>query len=220
MLILGLEFSSPQRTVALTDHGAAGSKVLGMVSDEGGRAARPLSLIDALLTRIGVHREAIGCLAVGLGPGSYTGIRGAIALAQGWQLARDVKLTGVSSVECLALQAQESGCAGRVDIVIDAQRHEVYLAQYQIATDLRKVIKPLALAKVEDLRSGSGGTPSILIGPEATRWAPHGRVVFPEAQAVARLAGALLESGGGESLEPIYLRQTSFVKAPPRRDIP
>ena len=47
-------------------------------------------------------REAIEAIAVGLGPGSYTGIRAAIALAQGWQLAREVKTLGVSSVAAMA----------------------------------------------------------------------------------------------------------------------
>ena len=63
-------------------------------------------MIESALRQAGLEREEIECIAVGLGPGSYTGIRAAIALAQGWQLARGVKLLGVSSAECLATQAQ------------------------------------------------------------------------------------------------------------------
>src|SRR5205823_3066289 len=73
-------------------------------------------------------RAEIECVVVGLGPGSYTGIRVAISIAQGWQLARGVKLLGISSVECLAAQAQGEGIKGEINIVIDAQRDEFYLA--------------------------------------------------------------------------------------------
>ena len=72
-------------------------------------------------------------IAVGLGPGSYTGIRAAIAMAQGWQLARGVKLLGVSSAEALAAQAQAENIFGRVNLVIDAQRGEFYLATWEIS---------------------------------------------------------------------------------------
>ena len=50
-------------------------------------------------------------------------------MAQGWQLARGVKLLGVSSAECLAAQAQAEKIFGRVNVVIDAQRNEFYLAR-------------------------------------------------------------------------------------------
>jgi len=63
-------------------------------------------------------------LAVGLGPGSYTGIRVALSIAQGWQLAGGVKLLGLSSVECVAAQAQAEKISGRVNVLIDAQRND------------------------------------------------------------------------------------------------
>ena len=57
--------------------------------------------------------EEIDCLAIGIGPGSYTGIRAAISIAQAWQLARSVNLLSISSVDCLAAAAQPAsrGCA-------------------------------------------------------------------------------------------------------------
>ena len=62
------------------------------------RPGRP-ALIDDALREAGVEREQIDCLAIGLGPGSYTGVRAAIAVAQGWQLARGIRLLGVSTAE-------------------------------------------------------------------------------------------------------------------------
>src|SRR5205807_2063159 len=106
---------------------------------------------------------------IGLGPGSYAGIRSAIALAQGWQLARPVKLLGVSSVECLAAEAKEKGWFGAVNIIVDAQRGELYLARYDINPDGYREVGPLKLATLDEtrLRSSAG---EIVAGPEANRW--------------------------------------------------
>src|SRR5437867_13248214 len=143
MKILALEFSSAQRSVAVVVDG----QVRGRTQETGTRETRALSLIETALNAAGLERENIDCLAVGLGPGSYTGIRCAIALAQGWQLARGTKILGISSVESLAAQAQCERILGRANIVIDAQRDELYLAGYEIgATDCREA-EPLHLAR-------------------------------------------------------------------------
>jgi tRNA threonylcarbamoyladenosine biosynthesis protein TsaB len=154
-----------------------------------------------------------------LGPGSYTGIRSAIALAQGWQLAMGAKLLGVSSVECIAAQAQAEKILGRVNVAIDAQRNELYLASYEISSSTWKEIQPLRLvtpaeAKAQMLARG------IMIGPEVTQWFPDGRVIFPRATMLGQLAAVRRDFVSGEQLEPIYLRATCFVKAPPARNLP
>src|SRR5947199_21310 len=72
------------------------------IIETGGRAAHALGMIEEALRQAQLEREQIECLAIGVGPGSYNGIRAAIALAQGWQLARSIRLLSVSSAECLA----------------------------------------------------------------------------------------------------------------------
>ena len=139
MTILALEFSSPQRSVAIARAGG----VLGEVIETGaglrpgqkaGASSGPagaggaFSMIEAALREAKLEREQIEILAVGLGPGSYTGVRVALSMAQGWQLARGAKLLGVSSMDCLAAQARAEGIFGRVNAVVDAQRSEFYLA--------------------------------------------------------------------------------------------
>jgi len=57
----------------------------------------------------------------------------------------------------------------------------------------------------------------ILIGPEVTRWFPDGRMVFPRAAMLGQLALNRNDFDAGDKLEPIYLRETNFVKAPPGR---
>jgi tRNA threonylcarbamoyl adenosine modification protein YeaZ len=212
MKILALEFSSPQRSVAVA--GAAGEIV--EVVEAGARATSALGMIDTALRQARLEREQIECLAIGLGPGSYSGIRSALALAQGWQLARGVKLLGLSSAESLAAQARAESMTGPVAIVIDAQRNEFYLADYQLDASGWREVKPLRLASLAEVLEceKSGQT---LIGPEVTKWFPSGRIVFPRAETLACLASGRTDFAPPDKLEPIYLRETKFVKAPPPR---
>lgn len=215
MKILALEFSSPQRSVAVLRDG----QVRGQAFEKGRGSRGPLTLVADALREAGMAIDEIECVAVGVGPGSYTGIRSAIALAQGWQLARDVRLLAVSSVECLAAQAHAEGICGRVNLVIDAQRNEFYLAGFVITPTVRTEVEALHLAGLDEVKSHLAAL-ELVIGPEVNRWFPDGRVVFPEAATLGQLACGRTDFIEGEKLEPIYLRETSFVKAPPSRIVP
>jgi tRNA threonylcarbamoyl adenosine modification protein YeaZ len=175
-------------------------------------------MIGSALNQAGLEREQIECLAVGLGPGSYTGIRAAIALAQGWQLARGVKLLGISSVDCLAAQAQADDVFGEVGIVIDAQRQEFYVAEYEITKEGWQERKGLRIVPRSEIQKRAD-VGQVLVGPEANRW-PSGKVLFPRATTLAQLASGRTDFIAGDKLEPIYLRETQFVKAPPPRKLP
>ena len=186
------------------------------VVETGPGATRALAMIDEALRSARLESERIECVAVGIGPGSYTGIRAAIAVAQGWQLARDVPLVGISSVESVAAQAQADGLLGRVRIVVDAQRNEFYLATYEVTPEGRRELEPLRLAGLTEIRQYELQG-EMLIGPDVVRWFPAGRTVWPLASVLGRQA---LGRGGSEAcdrLEPIYLRETSFTKAPMTR---
>jgi tRNA threonylcarbamoyladenosine biosynthesis protein TsaB len=201
---------SPER--GAPPHAIAGSEH--EVVETGSPGSNALGMIETVLRKAGIEREQIERIAVGLGPGSYSGIRTTIALAQGWQLARSASLSGVSSAACLAAQASHQGLRGTVAILINAQRNEFYLARYEIAAGTWREIQPLkivSLAEATECRDAG----DILIGPEVTTWFPHGTVLHPRASMVARLAIRQDKSVPGESLEPIYLRETQFVKAPP-----
>lgn len=204
MTILALEFSSLRRSVAL----ARGGEVLAeAVTQSTGRGTDAFGLIEQALSQAKLAREAVEVIAVGLGPGSYTGIRAAIAVAQGWQLARDVALLGVCSVEGLALQAQADGITGLINLVIDAQRGEFYLSRWKISGSQREEVEPLKIVSGAEIAARQA-VGAILAGPEAQRQ------LFPSASTVAQLAAGRKDYIPGESLEPIYLRETTFVKAP------
>ena len=220
MKILALEFSSSRRSVAVVE-GSAGlaPRLLGSASETGQRSVKTFALVECALLDAKLEREQIECVAVGLGPGSYTGVRAAISLAQGWQLARGVELIGVSSAECLAVQARAKGWFGGVSVVIDAQRNEVYLASYEISEAGWRELEPLRLATIEEANSRRG-TGQLLAGPEVGRWFEDGRLLFPDAGSAGRLAAGRNDFIPGEELKPVYLRETSFVKAPPPRVLP
>jgi tRNA threonylcarbamoyl adenosine modification protein YeaZ len=206
--------------VAVVDAALPGQAHLGAeVVETGERATHAFALIQSALSSARLEPEQIECLALGLGPGSYTGIRAALALAQGWQLARNVRLLGISSVECLAAQAQAEGLTGRVALVVDAQRHEFYLAGYELGAGGRRVVEPLRLATLAQVQAHAENG-WLLIGPEATKWFPGARVLFPRAATLGQLAQERSDFVSGDKLEPIYLRETTFVKAPPPRKLP
>lgn len=218
MKILALEFSSTQRSVALIDAAPDKARVLSAVTMTGGRHTQTFGLIERALNEAAVAREAVDGLAIGLGPGSYTGIRIAISTAQGWQLARASKLVGVSSVDCLAAQAHTAGLRGRVHLAIDAQRHEFYLATFELGEKDWRIVEELRLVSPEDvqarLRRGE-----VVAGPDLETALPGAKPLYPTAATLGVLAAQRDNYVAGEKLEPIYLREVSFVKAPaPRVD--
>jgi tRNA threonylcarbamoyl adenosine modification protein YeaZ len=217
MKILALEFSSSQRSVAVAHADANGET---FVSAEAVESVAPgtntLGMVEDVLRQARLERHQIEVIVIGLGPGSYNGIRAAIAMAQGWQLALGVKLLGISSAECLAAQAQMQGLRGQISVVIDAQRGEFYLATYSITAEERHEIEPLRIATLAELRAREE-TGDLLLGPQVTRRFPEGRLMFPRAESLATLGMLRQDFVAGEGLVPIYLRETNFVKAPPSR---
>jgi tRNA threonylcarbamoyladenosine biosynthesis protein TsaB len=206
MTILALEFSSARRSAALA---RGGTLLAEAVAQSSGRGTDAFGLIEKLLQDGNVSREEVEVIAVGLGPGSYTGIRAAIAVAQGWQLARGTKLLGVSSMESLAAQARAEQFRGRVTLAIDAQRGEFYMAVWEISERGCVELSPLKIVAAAEIGAWKA-TGEICLGPEMER------TLFPSAATVAVLAAGRTNFSPGERLEPAYLRAMSFVKAPTR----
>jgi tRNA threonylcarbamoyl adenosine modification protein YeaZ len=213
MKILALEFSSSQRSVAVA---CGAGHVREVIETSPGHTMQPFGMIESALAQANVERSEIERIVVGLGPGSYTGIRAGIALAQGWQLAREIKLLGISSVEAIAAQAQADGLRGRVNVVVDAQRGEFYLATWELTDAGQHESEPLHIISADEARARADAGQCI-IGPEVTRWFPAGKIIFPRAATLATLALARGDFMGDDALEPVYLRETTFVKAPPSR---
>lgn len=213
MKILAIEFASERRSVALVENG----RVLGRAEETGGRNARAFALIEQALTQAGWQREDIERIAIGLGPGSYAGIRGAIALAQGWEVARGISLVGINTVECLAAQAVAEGITGHITIAIDAQRNEFYCATYEITNGTASCVEPLRIVSLETVQQSKD---TVLLWPDLQTRLPQGRVLLPDAATLGLLAEKEMQTTPGWELAPVYLREVNFVKAPPPRVIP
>jgi len=213
MKILAIEFSPPQRSVAVVADVSAFEVV-----EDATRNTNALGMIEKVLLEAGCEREKIECIAIGIGPGSYTGIRAAISFAQGWQLAGGVKILGISSAEGIAAQAQAEGMRGPVSVVIDAQRNEFYRARYELGAEGCLEIEPLQIVTLAEMQACEQAG-EVLIGPDLTRWFSRGQIILPRATTLAALAASRSDFVAGEKLEPIYLRETAFVKAPPLRVI-
>lgn len=210
MKILALEFSSEQRSAAIVE----GARVRSRAAEQGGR--RAVALVEEALRGAQMEREEIGALAIGLGPGSYTGIRGAIAFAQGFALASGTPLLGASSVTSLAEGARRAGLKGDVHVIVDAQRNEFYLARFELQPALLRETQPLRLAPFAEIEAlaAAGAT---LIGPDVKQTFPQAQDWFPDATDLGLLAAGRTDFIPGEQLEPIYLREINFKKSPPWR---
>ena len=213
MRMLALDFSAEPRGVALLEGQPGGCWcVRSALEQAGGRSFPALAMIRRALTEAGWDRSDVEGVAVGLGPGSYTGIRAALALAQGWFLARGISVYGANSMDSVAARAWEMGLRGRIRVVVDAQRRELYVAGYELREQGWSQVEPLRLEGAEGLQGAADRGGWLWLGPEVVRWFPEGRVLGPSAVQVARLA---VPAGPRppNQWEPIYLRPVQFVKA-------
>jgi tRNA threonylcarbamoyladenosine biosynthesis protein TsaB len=194
VLTLAFDTATGAATSALVwSSGEGDFEVLG---ERVSRAQTLLEDVDALLRQAGAHPTDLHRLAVGLGPGSFTGVRIGLAVARGLALSLDIPGAGVSTLDALA--------AGAPDAVpvIDAKRHEIFT----ILDEQPKVLAP------QDLPLSDG---AVCVGDGALRYRsllqerganvpPDGdERHLPRARFHAELAG---EPGPVDELEPLYLR--------------
>jgi tRNA threonylcarbamoyladenosine biosynthesis protein TsaB len=189
VLTLAFDTATAVATSALTD----GDEILG---ERVSRAQTLLEDVDALLRQAGAHPSEIDRLAVGIGPGSFTGVRIGLAVARGLALSLDVPGAGVSTLAALA-----AGAPGAVPVV-DAKRREVFT----LVGGETRVLAPEELALEEG---------AVCVGDGALRYRAlleeRGAIVppddderhLPRARFHAALAG---EPGPVDELEPLYLR--------------
>jgi tRNA threonylcarbamoyladenosine biosynthesis protein TsaB len=204
MIALALEFSSDRRSVAV---GRAG-ELLAEVTHLGTVNTPVFALIAEALRQASVEREDVWQLVVGVGPGSYTGVRIAISAAQGWQLATGATCVGVNSLENLARSVTD-----RILLAVDAQRGEFASAWAEAG----RLLEPIRLRSKDELL-GRLGQGEWVGGPDLERLLPGARPLFPTAAGALALAVNAV-AVPAETLAPSYLREASFVKAPPTREI-
>jgi tRNA threonylcarbamoyladenosine biosynthesis protein TsaB len=171
---------------------------------------------EQLLADAGVARSQLDVIAVGRGPGAFTGVRLAIAMAQGIALALDKPVVPVSTLAALAMQSS----ADRTIAAIDARMGELYVGAFERTGADQRALSAEAVRRPDAVRLpdvgqwvGVGTGFAAAEGALASRLAPQlvrvDAAALPHAADVARLAVLAWQRGEGlapEHVEPAYLR--------------
>ncbi len=151
--------------------------------------------IDALLAEAGAARADIACVCVGRGPGSFTGVRIAMAAAKGIASALGVGLVGVSTLDAVAWGAWAAGARGEALVAADAMRKEVYPVRYALGEAGPARRGADRVAKAEEAAAEAAAEGGLLIAGDALRkyaalFEPAGELL-PEATWTPTGAGLL-----------------------------
>jgi tRNA threonylcarbamoyladenosine biosynthesis protein TsaB len=199
---------------------AQGGRLLGERLLGGGEqpGAVVVPIVSALLAEAGVGLEAVGAIALSIGPGSFTGLRIGLATVLGLTFTHDVPVVPVPTLAALSLAAGEHGAASQLVPVLDARKGQVYTGLYRggaacVLED--RVCDPapwfaeLAARPGDYVLVGSGvhvhgevaraalGARARLLGPE---------VLGPRPALVAELGERLRAAGAGVGADEIRLR--------------
>jgi tRNA threonylcarbamoyladenosine biosynthesis protein TsaB len=213
MRVLGIETSSRRGSVALWENG----RLVASLAHEQphAHAERMLPLVNSVLAEAGWGRGSLDRVAAGIGPGSFTGLRVGLALAQGLALGLGRPLVGVPSLRSMA-RAVPRTVPGARCAVIDARRGEVFCALYGAeGAELGTAVawpRESALARIAELVSGAE---VVLVGEAAAELG--GRTVFrspesdlPHAHWTAQI-GAEVDVTGAPAT-PLYVREPDAIK--------
>lgn len=231
MNVLAIDTSTPVGSLAVVSEGALRAEVGAFVRAKHGEVLLPQ--VERVLSLAGLDFQQVGLLAVGLGPGSFTGTRIGVATAKGLALSRGTPLVGVSSLRVLA----RAVCAPQAVVVpmVDAHKGELYVAAFRIARGevAEELVAPThdsPDAAVRRVRNAIGDACPVVCGDGLRRYRDvvRGAIgdhveappVFdvPRASLLAVEALARYERDGASdlaTLEPIYVRP-SDAKLPER----
>ncbi len=171
---------------------------------------------EALLAEAGIAKSQLDAIAVGRGPGAFTGVRLAIALAQGIALALDRPLLPISTLAALAMQA----AGERILAASDARMGEIYIASFRrdgdgvVASSDEIVIAPDVYVAPDGndwhgVGTGFAAADGALVTRLQARLATVDATALPHAADVARLGALAFARGEAiapERIEPAYLR--------------
>ena len=167
-----------------------------------GQAERLIPEIQGLFQKAGKNVNELTAVAVGVGPGSFTGVRVALATARGFALALDVPVYGVSSLEAYAYGAGED-----VFVALDTKRGDFYVAGYN--KDLEEVFEPRVMT-IDDIKILN---PKLIASDVPDVFMQEGFKIrendFSLSEQIAKIALAR----GEENLpaEPMYLRDADVT---------
>lgn len=224
--LLGIDTGSSVASIALAINGRIVGEAVRPVTSHG--AALP-GAVAQLLDAARLRPADLAAIAVGIGPGSFTGLRIGLSYAKGLVFAGKAKIVGVPSLDALALAALESPAARpgvRVCALTDARKGEVYAALYEIVADgLEKVSQDVVMPLVRvishldrftilagDYQAKDGAALAAEKGLEVTVLEPS--ALESRGCYVAAIgAGAITcgKSDCADTLEPLYVRPPDAI---------
>lgn len=209
-MLLALDTATPLVTVALHDGADVVVEVSSTQRLRHGEQLAPL--VAEVLARAGIERFDLTALAVGVGPGPFTGLRVGLVTARTLAWALELPTYGVCTLDVLAVEAVATGAVRDPFVVAtDARRKEVYLASYD--ADGTRLAGP-----VVD-RPAEVATDVPVVGEGARLYPEHlPHAVGPERPSAGWLAVAVAEERA-ELLdpEPLYLRRPDATAPGPRK---
>ncbi|MET0589544.1 MAG: tRNA (adenosine(37)-N6)-threonylcarbamoyltransferase complex dimerization subunit type 1 TsaB [Naasia sp.] len=194
--------SSAGTSVALVD-GSFGVVVERTVDDTMRHAEVIGALIDDVLTESGATPAVLTAVAVGVGPGPFTGLRVGLAAAHAFALGAGRPLVGVVSHDAVALEHYSGGGWGELLVTTDARRRELYWSRYAglDAQGLPDRVEGPGLARPDDIGAASRRL-------DATR---------VSAGSIGILAARMRVSGRPTPVTPLYLRSPDVTLSTPKR---
>ena len=238
MLVAAIDSSTLTLSCALLELGPGAAEVLTTRTDRpaapaGGHGARLPGVLTDLLGAVGRGVRDVEGWAVGLGPGSFTGLRIGLATWKGLAYANRRPIAGASSLAALALDAAARlppGSDALLVPLLDARKGEVYAGFYRASGDgVTAVLPEEALAPEAVAARLAGLGPAVGFGEGFTAYRAvlepalpvlGGAPETPSGDAVGRLAAARLRAAGFDdqalfALEPHYVRPSEAeVKFP------
>lgn len=177
-----------------------------------------VSSIQFLLDRLGWSLKDLNLVASGIGPGSFTGIRIGIATALGISQSLSIPFAGISGLDALAHQAEM--LSGRIGVIMNAHRMQVYYAEYINSNGRIRQSQKSELLSISELERRLANRhlymvgelevfPDIKIGASSARWPRPVAVDLFLASAIGRLALSRKNrwrSGDFIPSEPMYIR--------------
>ena len=165
MKILALETSAKSVSAAVTENGA----VLASAYQNRGltHSVTLMPLIDGMLRTAGLSLDDIGLIAAANGPGSFTGLRIGVSAAKGLAWAKELPCCGVSTLAAMAYGVGDFN--GLIVGAMDARRHQVYNARFQVNGTAPHRLTPDRAIALADLVKELEGTsvPQIVVGDGA-----------------------------------------------------
>jgi tRNA threonylcarbamoyladenosine biosynthesis protein TsaB len=230
--ILAIDTSSAWCSVALSLDPSAESVAQRHELLGPGASQHLLPWITELLQQEGITLRDLDAIAVGIGPGAFTGVRLAVAVVQGLALASHLPVAPVASLDAIAASAIDHPLIQTMDagkhqftVAIDARMGEVYWANYSVMkaaqeggdnTALPERIGDIQLSKPEDIQISVS---KCVFGSAVTQYPIHFERHMPSSQldgtlgisasGVLRCAKAMLAKGqliAVDQLEPLYVR--------------